>query len=30
MLKEIRKKSYDNFIDIFQDLPEDIEEYQLI
>ena len=30
MLKEIQKKNYDNFLDIFQDLPEDIEEFQLI
>ena len=30
MLKEIQKKNYDNFLDIFQDFPEDIEERQLI
>jgi len=30
MLKEIQRKNYDEFLDIFQDLPEDIEESQLI
>jgi hypothetical protein len=30
MLKEIQKKNYEAFLDIFQDYPEDIEEVQLI
>jgi hypothetical protein len=30
MLKEIKNRDIERFLDIFQDYPEDIEEHQLI
>ena len=30
MLKEIQRKNCEEFLNIFQDIPENIEEYQLI